>query len=235
MKRLSKFLIMILALVMVISLAGCGSKNETGTTTTPGGQSEPATQTETTLSDILGKGKTVTGIQCDYLMTYGGETPVQGKMWMQGTNMKMTMTQEGQSVTTIVNGEQKVAYTYMPQQNMAMKMAFEGANDQYSTPDEYLEKIDTANLTELGSVVYDGARCRVISMKDPASKAEMKMYIREDYGIPVRIETTAEDGKSVLIEYKNLTVGNLPADTFELPPGVQVNDLSDMMKNMGAP
>lgn len=80
--------------------------------------------------------------------------------------------------------------------------------------------------------VYDGARCRVISIESADGKDKTKMWVREDYGIPVRVETSASDGTKTVMEYKNLKIGKQPADTFELPAGVVITDMGEMLKNM---
>lgn len=69
-------------------------------------------------------------------------------------------------------------------------------------------------------------------MTSPDGKEQVKMWVHEEYGIPLRVEVTEADGSKSVLEYKNLKVGPQPADTFKLPAGVQVTDMGEMMKNM---
>jgi outer membrane lipoprotein-sorting protein len=73
----------------------------------------------------------------------------------------------------------------------------------------------------LETVTYDGVSCKVLMIQKSDGKGETKMWIREDYGIPVRIENN-DAGISTIIEYKNLKVGSVPAEMFQLPAEVQV-------------
>ncbi|MDH7480211.1 MAG: hypothetical protein QHH02_09380, partial [Syntrophomonadaceae bacterium] len=84
--------------------------------------------------------------------------------------MKIRTASMGQNLVTIIDRGSKVAYSYLPDMNMAMKVGYEGA-EEVASPDEYSEKIDPDRAMELEAVVYDGAKCRVISIQDPVSKA----------------------------------------------------------------
>ncbi len=50
------------------------------------------------------------------------------------------------------------------------------------------------------------------------------MWVSEEHGIPLRIETNEQEGQSV-IEYKNLKVGSIPDVQLELPPDVEIADM----------
>lgn len=222
----------VIIIALAIGLGGCGSKSETGTTGETDTTSENPKTAVTTLSDILSKGKTAQGMYFNYLMTLDGQETMKGEMWVQGNKLKMVGTAQGQNSTFIIDGDKKVSYMLMG--DTAMKSDYQSASDQFSTPGEYVETLDTTKVTELETKLYDGAMCRVISVKDPVNNSDMKMYIREDYGIPVRIESTT-DGKPMVIEYKNVTLGDQPANVFELPPGVKVQDISGLMNSTGIP
>jgi hypothetical protein len=43
---------------------------------------------------------------------------------------------------------------------------------------------------------------------------------------------TAADGSKSTLEYKNLQIGALPADTFTVPSGITLTDMSEMMKQV---
>lgn len=101
------------------------------------------------------------------------------------------------------------------------------------SPIDYLDETDTEIITELGTEYYDGAKCKVLLVKDKESTYESKMWVRLDYGIPVRIEATDSEGTKSLIEYQNIKVGSLPADTFKVPSGVEVQDMSELMNITG--
>ncbi|MDF9407879.1 hypothetical protein L7E55_05815 [Pelotomaculum isophthalicicum JI] len=116
-----------------------------------------------------------------------------------------------------------------------MKMVFEKQdNKQSENPFDYGKDIDTSpdKYKVLETTVYDGIKCKVIAATGADGKDNLKMWVREDYGIPIRLETTGADGSKTVIEYKNMTVEKQPANTFRLPAGVTVTDMSQMLNNL---
>ncbi|NLB18936.1 MAG: hypothetical protein GX825_09475 [Syntrophomonadaceae bacterium] len=53
------------------------------------------------------------------------------------------------------------------------------------------------------------------------------MWIWKDYGLPLKVETIVE-GESLVIEYKNINIGEIDDSMFELPAGIEVMDLGDI-------
>lgn len=212
-------------LLLVIGLAGCGQSE----TTTSGSGDE-------SVADLLAKGKNNPGMSFDYVMT-SKDLQMNGKMWVSGKNVKSEMTVHGQRMISIVDGVNNVAYMYNPDQNSAMKVPLNKTQSSKSVdaPDKEIQGIDPAKITSLETVTYDGAVCRVLSMQRPNDQAEVKLWVREDCGIPVKTETTDPSGGKMVVEYKNLVIGALPPETFVLPAGVQVTDMSQMMKQMSQP
>jgi outer membrane lipoprotein-sorting protein len=145
--------------------------------------------------------------------------------------MKMESTTEGQKGVTIIDGD--TILTYDPQQNVAYKITSD-MTEQFKTPSEYVQdaKVNMENWKTLETTVYDGVKCRVISISAMNGQDEMKMWVREDYGIPVRVETKSANGDTVVIEYKNMKIGALPEDTFKLPSGVKIMDMNEIMNQM---
>jgi outer membrane lipoprotein-sorting protein len=63
-------------------------------------------------------------------------------------------------------------------------------------------------------------------------KEQSKMWVRTDYGIPIRIESVDPSEEKTIMEFKNLKIGKQPADTFQLPAGVEIIDASDLFNNL---
>lgn len=189
------------------------------------------TNEDVSAADLFSKGKQIEGMSYDYVFTMPQET-ISGKMWIQGKSMKTEGTANGQKVVTIINGDTNIFYTYYPDQNTAMKLSSEGQAQETKTPTDYTNDVDPNVVKFIETTVYDGAKCKVYVMQNQATKEQVKMWVREDCGIPVRVETTLQDGTKMTMEYKNLTIGKLPPETFELPAGVKVTDMNEMMKQM---
>ncbi|WP_145091145.1 hypothetical protein [Sporomusa sp. KB1] len=89
-------------------------------------------------------------------------------------------------------------------------------------------------LSDFYCFTYDGVKCKVLLTQDEGEgKSQTKLWVREDYGIPLRVEVTEANGsKNMVMEYKNLKVGAQPAAAFQLPEGVEVMDMGEMMKGL---
>lgn len=216
---------------LLTCLTGCGGgKKETGGEPAPAKSSERQETGEEPLAEVFAKGKKIEGMSYEYILTMP-TGKMTGKVWMQGEKMRTEGTVSGQRIVTIVDGETNTVYTYYPDQNRAVKLSAGEQGEETQSPTDYVENTDPAAAKVLETTVYDGVKCRVVLVQSPDG-SEVKMWVREDYGIPIRVETTAPDGTKVVMEYKNLKVGPQPPETFKLPAGVQVTDLNEMMKGL---
>ena len=161
-------------------------------------------------------------------VTDGYKTYIQG---MMDGEMKFEVTVDGQNMITIIDGDSVIGY--IPAEKTAFKLSMDKAK-QSKTPNDYLKEANsqTDKIKYLETIVYDGVKCRVISMVGPDGKELTKMWIREDYGIPVKVETIGADGSKSVLEYKNMKIGPLPEGTFKLPEGVHVTDISELIKQL---
>ncbi|MDH7579114.1 MAG: hypothetical protein QHH75_15175 [Bacillota bacterium] len=135
-------------------------------------------------------------------------------------------------LNSFFDGDTNTIITYYPDQNKAVKLSGDRRQKTVLTPKEYMGGVDSARAKLLEKTVYDGVSCRVVLIPGADGKEEVRLWVREDYGIPVRVEVTSAAGEKTVMEYKNLRVGPLPPDTFKLPPGVEVTDLNKMMERL---
>lgn len=213
------FLVSVVVLASLV-LGGCGGdKKDVGQAVQPAKQDS--------VVDLLGKGKQITGMSFDYIVNADtkvngneSQTAISGKMWVEGKKMRTEAVMENQKMVTIINGDANTAYTYWPDSKTAMKWPMDKAK-AVESPDRYAGSVDATNAKVLETATYDGANCKVLMIQKADGKGETKMWVREDYGIPVRIENN-DSGISTVIEYNNLQVGPVPAEMFQLPAGVQV-------------
>ena len=221
MKRPTMLLPAIFFVLVSLGLTGCG-----GGGGKPAEAPKPAAQEES-VGDLLAKAKKIPGMSFDYVMT-AKDSQMNGKMWIEGKKMRTEATMQNQKMISIIDGDANVAYTYMPDQNMAVKMTLDKVKTA-DAPDQYTKDVDPGKFKVLETTTYDGVRCRVVQLDNTAAKTSSKMWIREDYGLPIRVETTNSDNTKTVLEYKNVKVGPQPADTFKLPAGVKVTDMGAMM------
>lgn len=232
MKKCSVLICVLLVFLSSTILAGCG-----GTTkeTSAPSSNHPSVNTQTpkqeTISELFARGQKLEGISYDCVVSEKGNAPLNSKVWMQGTKMKVEITIEGQTMITFIDGNSVIGYN--PDQKTAFKLSIDKTK-QAKTPNEYLKEANsqTDKFKNLEPTVYDGVKCRVISSVGSDGKELTKMWIREDYGIPVKVETIGSDGNISVLEYKNMKVGPLPEGTFKLPDGVQITDISKLTEQL---
>ncbi|MGI6648875.1 MAG: LolA family protein [Bacillota bacterium] len=220
--------------LLSIALIGCGGGSQ-NTNSQPPNSSQPDTQQNAPPANddspisLLAKAKQIEGMSYDYTYKDKSNT-INGKFWVQGHKTRMETTVEGQTVVTIYDGV--TMYNYMAEEDMAIKITPDQSNLK-ETPLDYTEDIDTKpdKYKIVDSTVYDGVTCKVVVITTADGKEECKMWVREDYGIPIRIEVDSQEGKAVM-EFKNLQIGPQPAEKFQLPAGVQVMDMTNMLNQI---
>lgn len=218
-----KSIVLLLAVALAaasFALGGCGGGKQEVGSVAPTAKQESA-------ADLLNKGKNLPGLTYDYVMTMKGNQ-MTGKVWMAGKKMKSETMMDHQKMITILDGETNVVYNYFPDQQTAMKLTFD-PNMAAKTPDQYGKEVDDAQVKILETTTYDGVKCKVLLVEEKQDQAKTKMWVREDYGIPLRVEVT-ESGDTMVMEYKNMKIGPQPADTFTLPAGIEITDMSEMTK-----
>lgn len=231
---MKKCSVLICALIFLSStiLAGCGgtTKEKSAPSSTLPSVNTQASKEET-ISELFTKGQNIEGISYDCVISEKGNTALNSKVWIQGSKMKFEVTIDGQNMITILDGDSVIGYN--PDEKTAFKLPIDKAK-QSKTPNDYLKEANSQSdkLKSQETIVYDGVKCRVISLAAPDGKEITKMWVREDYGIPVKVETVGTEGNKNVLEYKNIKVGPLPEDIFKLPAGVQVTDISELTKQL---
>lgn len=231
MKRFLSILMMVVFVLSFLVLTGCsGDKKETTTVQAQSQKSAEQKAGAETPAELFAKGKKAEGMSYDFTMS-GTGVSMSGKYWIQGNKFKAEANMEGHKVVTIFDGE--AFYTYNPDEKTAMKITPDKSKKS-ETPMDYVKDAESNpdRVKVVESVTYDGTPCKVIIVTGADGKEQSKMWVREDYGIPVRVEYADVGGNKSVMEYKNLKIGPQPPDAFKLPAGVQVQDLGELMKQM---
>ena len=220
-------------------LGGCGGdkkaadKPATPAASTP---AKPAPAAEETIAAIMLKAKNAPGVSYDMVMTAPGFSNT-SRLWSSKDKMRVENTFEGKKMITIVDGD--ITYMYNPEENVAMKFSGKnlpaGMEGKPEHPSDYQDNMVKDSLKSLETVVYEGVKCRVITFVDKEDGATAKMWLREDYGLPMKQEVVSKKGEKMTIEYKNMKIGAQAADVFKLPAGVTIQDVGAMMRNQPKP
>jgi hypothetical protein len=199
--------------------------SSTSPTTSPSPSTSP-TQTMTTSSaagssaiDILGRGASIASIYYEMTADTAGQTTTV-RVW-QKNNKKVKEELAIMGVTTdlLLDIDARIMYTYMPDQNMAIKTTLDASQIPQSIAEENTA-IQQYNPTIIGTETIDGKSCTIITWNAPTS-GTVKDWVWTEKGFPLKMEVTAND-VTTTIEFKNLDFSDIPDSTFELPKDVQI-------------
>jgi len=222
MKKSIAILLSLLLITALLSLAGC-SKDKAGEQAASNKVTEKTTNSDTSeLENLFKSASTAQGFSYDMVSTVKGPQGTmtsQGKLYVSGKKMRMEMETQGMKSIILYNGSGD-AYMYIPSTKTAMKtpMPKEKPADQWAASEQDLTKFKI-----VGHETIDGVTCVVVTTTE--NEGTVKMWLREDIGLPVRMES-ADDANKTVIEYKSYQVGPQDDSLFNLPAGVQVMDIS---------
>ena len=174
----------------------------------------------TSIADLVAKAKGVSEYSFTSKITAAGQT-LTAKTFMKSTKMRQEMSVAGQSTVLLVDLANKVAHMVMVDQKMAMKLDFSQAMDKVENPGERIGSLpNTAKL--VGTEVVDGKPAAVYEVSE--GSVTSKLWIWTERGLPLKIESTVPEGKSV-VEFTDYKFEPQPDSLFVLPPGVQVVEM----------
>ena len=239
----------ILLLISVLLFWGCsGNDNveepqgeEPAPVETPGSQEseEPEQEEEEgeeqglsgeELSDLFAKGKELDEFYYEMKVSGLGEDDGLTRMYMKEGLMRIESEILGQSFMMIYSED--AFYTLDPQSKTAIKMPIgdEGNEDrEVVTMDDFVEDLDDENMVYVGKETINGISCHVVESKEQSSENQVKMWLHEEYGIPMKIETTTGSDNVHVMEVTDFKTDSLSDDLFELPEGYQIIDLENLI------
>ncbi len=199
---------------------GIGNNNTAPPVTTTTSTVNPPLTTTTgkTLVELLGLSADITSMKYDLLVTGPGLPTTSTKTWLKKNKMKTEVVQQGTTAVMLIDNDAKTMYSYMPAQNMAIKLPFDPAKLLQSPADD-IKAIQNNNAKVIGTETVDGKICTVVQYS--GSQGTVKTWVWQDKGLPIRSEVTSSTGKTV-IEYGNLDFSDIPDSTFVLPAGVKI-------------
>lgn len=222
-KKIFTNVMLALLSVLFLSLVGCGKTSETP-------QQQSGKEEIVSADKLIEKGKIVDGYSYDYLLTMPTGEKITHKMWVEPGKMRSEMKNpvNGQNMISIVNIKDNTVYLYQPELKQATKMKFDLSSEEDTTsPVEYLDKVDPAGMMFMKREVFDGKDCIVYESNIDGSSG--KMWIWEEKGMPLRVETQSGQEK-VVVEFLNFIIGDIDDSVFELPTGTRIVDMSSLTR-----
>ena len=205
-------------------------RTASGQSTSDPGASDPDAQEEVSavsILDLFAKAKYIDGLYFESATTTGSER-IDSVTWTQGNKIRNEIKLDGQIVISIIDADKGEFYTYMPAENRAMKfMLDDSIFSSFGKPTDYTDDIDPVQYRIVETITYQGSRCTVVIYTE--GQEEVKMWVSEEFGMPLRIETMTRGVLISTVEYRNIQVGAIPSVFFTLPDGVEVIDFNTSM------
>lgn len=223
-EKSNKWAVIVIWVLIIGVLLGAGCVSET-----PQGESGKSSASDGSLSEFLDKveSTTSTSFKYDQMKLDGDGNEYKSKIvWEKGSKMRCQLVVKGEaSDIYILDRDQKVAYHYVPETSRAREVDFNLARTMAGEPisetvQTFIESYEEAGLPSIESETIDGKVCTVLGMSAPGA-GEKKMWIWQEYGLPIREEMTTHFGTSVT-EMKNIELDPIPDSMFELPAGAEI-------------
>lgn len=231
-KKSLVLIILAMFLVAGLGMAGCSKEK----TASPGRESQPtATQKaggekgDASLEDLMKSAKNIKGMSYDMVTTMTspeGTHTSSGKIWISGEKVRIESETAGMKSIMITDNKGDM---YMVTDKTAMKIP--AADDQTEPANAWADE-ELDKMKVVGKEKIDGHNCTVVEVTEEGNVT--KMWLRQDIGMPVKIESKA-DNATIVIENKNFKIGAQPDSLFELPAGVQVMEMPDFSQMPGVP
>ncbi len=236
-----RYLLLLAALVMMVMAIGACDTNEVEEEV----EEPEEVAEEISMLDLLRKGQDVEGMSFDFTITeHDMDQEFSGKMWIQEQKHKIEIDNAedfdlgemeeyaAQTIVYITDQEEREHIIYLPEENLAYKQQLPEA-EEIDNPQEQAEEIseDEARGAEyLGTETIDGTECHGWRIENEDTATEM--WLHNEYGLPLKTEVFQNDELVFTSEIKNLTVEDLPEDTFELPEDAEMLDMEGIIEDM---
>lgn len=212
-----RLLVPVVALSLVVVMAGCGSKSANTVAEKSGGAGVTTADVKKADSKKAEEpvAKTAPGsFSAEMVTNLPGGKSATSKMVVDGEN-KMRMEAMGQII--IVRRDKGKMWML----NEADKSAMEMPVNEQMIKEASKAKFDKSKLKAVGKETVEGYLCDKYVATDKG--ATTTTWVARKLGLPVKIES----GNTVVL-FKNINVGKQSASLFELDPGYKVIKMPDM-------
>ncbi len=169
-----------------------------------------------TLAEAL---KTVTAPDSyEMTMTIDDKDMVQLVALKDGVVVKIVIKDETGPI--FVDMAEKTMFAYNPEDNTAMSLPIEEGEDMPVMGTDMLDQ----DVEILATEDVDGVACWVVETTAKGQDEKAKIWIDKETGLMRKGDA---DGEMMVFKYDR--INEIADDEFELPEGVEVTDLSDMM------
>ena len=210
-----------------------GEEEEEKPEETPGEEkpSEENTLSEEELKDLFGSGKDMAEIYYEMNVTGMDSENTISRMYLKGSKMRAESEVMGQTFV-MIHGEDAL-YILDDSTKTAMKMPLgenvEGEQDTF-TMDDFTSDVDETDMTYVGKEMLNGVSCHVVESTKLEEGYHVKMWLHEEYGFPMKMESYNKDGSEAFVmEVTDFKVGDLSDALFEVPEDYEIVDMGNLI------
>lgn len=158
----------------------------------------------------------------DITVTMKNGMTMQGKLYMDGANIRNETTMNGMAIVTIIRKDDQKIYMVMAAQKTVMETAYD--------PDKFKGNMDTSfgqdgKFELIGPDTVDGVA--TTKYKVTSDKTKQVAFFWLDLAKKVPVKMTSEDG-SLTVLYKNYTAAPQDPALFVPPSDYQVVPMPDI-------
>jgi len=220
-------LTVLIASIAVVGLTGCNRKAKPSAAQNQA--TDAALAAKTKLADRIKKGSELTNMKYFLTITRTDGEKVNAEVWLKDGKVKSQvdtsipkqgeiLAPKGEVIVTIITPTETIVY--MPNLKKAFKAEIEGLSAP-SSPMQETNSLKALDFKIIGAQNIDWKDCQIIEYALPQGSA--KAWVWEEQGLVIRLEITSE-GKTTIMEYNNIILGNVTDADFKLPVGVKIEE-----------
>lgn len=191
------------------------------------GQPEEGEMSSEELKDLFRTGRSLEELHYEMSHTGVTEGPMVTEIWIKGKNMKSETEVMDNKIIMIMNDEGM--YTLTEDEKVALKIPLGDLTEQFRKDtysiEDYTENVEDAELIYKGKESVNGVSCHVVESKSEDYLGGVRMWLHEEYGFPMRMESIDADQEgSFTMEVTSFVTGNVSDDEFLIPEDYQIMD-----------
>lgn len=94
--------------------------------------------------------------------------------------------------------------------------------------DDFISDVDEIDMNYVGKETYKGVSCIVVESTKLEEGCHVKMWLHEEYGFPMKMESHNKDGSEAFVmEVTDFKVGDLSDALCEVPEGYETVDMGN--------
>ena len=148
------------------------------------------------------------------------------KLIVEDPYYRMEMEEDGQQLCILVNKDKQITDVVMPEQKMYMEISSgsmqSASNDVFQSIEKQKSTYDTKMV---GKETVNGYECEKYEISD-GGKLLSTYWQSTELGFPIKVVTGVN--QNMIMELKNIQIGDVDDSLFKVPDGYMKMDMSGM-------